>query len=305
MRRQRMIAIAAFAVTHVVFWDLRQSRETSMHDILEPYRRSQRQKYAALQSQPVVTLTGIVGEDGVRGMQLDPDAPIELRLSFDAWRVEAGPVHNFSLNVYRSVSEGELNRLHDAIPPNTVVGISARVGEPGGAYSSAALLEEFLGVTTDDEDLNQRRKERLEPHTLHDDFFGSFVLDHKLYEYSVQADWNGRSVVLSVLPDEPFDFEAAVAVARALWDDSESWDSKVCAFAMKELLPLKNNHWLAADETPLSPRDFADQLKIWYISVCQAGRFTFHIDMGEMFTDHAVEVYGSLKDGLQGATING
>ena len=41
------------------------------------------------------------------------------------------------------------------------------------------------------------------------------------------------------------------------------------------------------------------------VSVTSGGSFTAWFDCDEMFTDHAVTVYGSLKKGLKTANIEG
>ena len=41
------------------------------------------------------------------------------------------------------------------------------------------------------------------------------------------------------------------------------------------------------------------------MSVTSGGSFTVWFDCDEMFTDHAVTVYGSLKKGLKAANIEG
>ena len=41
------------------------------------------------------------------------------------------------------------------------------------------------------------------------------------------------------------------------------------------------------------------------VSVTSGGRFTAWLDCDEMFTDHVVTVYGSLKKGLKSACIEG
>ena len=41
------------------------------------------------------------------------------------------------------------------------------------------------------------------------------------------------------------------------------------------------------------------------LSVTSGGSFTVWFDCDEMFTDHAVTVYGSLKKGLKAANIEG
>ena len=49
----------------------------------------------------------------------------------------------------------------------------------------------------------------------------------------------------------------------------------------------------------------ARRISLTSLSVTSGGNFTAWFDCDEMFTDHAVTIYGSLKKGLKTANIEG
>ena len=74
-----------------------------------------------------------------------------------------------------------------------------------------------------------------------------------------------------------------------------------------------SNNWLSQDEEnprdpetdPITEEELARRISMTSLSVTSGGSFTAWFDCDEMFTDHAVTVYGSLKKGLKTANIEG
>ena len=82
--------------------------------------------------------------------------------------------------------------------------------------------------------------------------------------------------------------------------------------AAKNLTGLANNWLSQEEETPRNPEtdpiteeELARRISLTSLSVTSGGSFTAWFDCDEMFTDHAVTVYGSLKKGLKTANIEG
>ncbi|MBS6096849.1 MAG: DUF2262 domain-containing protein, partial [Enterocloster bolteae] len=92
--------------------------------------------------------------------------------------------------------------------------------------------------------------------------------------------------------------------------DCETWDKAMRELAAKNLTELANN-WLSQDEgnprnpetDPITEEELARRISMTSLSVTSGGSFTAWFDCDEMFTDHAVTVYGSLKKGLKAASI--
>ena len=83
-------------------------------------------------------------------------------------------------------------------------------------------------------------------------------------------------------------------------------------FAAKSLTGLANN-WLSQDEEnprnpetdPITEEELARRISLIDLTVTSGGSFTAYYDCDEMFTDHAVTVYGSMKKGVKDAYIEG
>ena len=92
----------------------------------------------------------------------------------------------------------------------------------------------------------------------------------------------------------------------------EDAQESVRDLAAKNLTELANN-WLSQDEEnprnpetdPITEEELARRISMTSLSVTSGGSFTAWFDCDEIFTDHAVTVYGSLKKGLKTANIEG
>ena len=104
----------------------------------------------------------------------------------------------------------------------------------------------------------------------------------------------------------------ARSAAKKLLADCETWDKAMRELAAKNLTELANN-WLSQDEenprdpepNPITEEELARRISMTSLSVTSGGSFTAWFDCDEMFTDHAVTVYGSLKKGVKTANIEG
>ena len=104
----------------------------------------------------------------------------------------------------------------------------------------------------------------------------------------------------------------ARSAAKKLLADCDTWDKAMRELAAKNLTELANN-WLSQDEEnprnpetdPITEEELARRISLTSLSVTSGGSFTAWFDCDEMFTDHAVTVYGSLKKGLKTANIEG
>ena len=274
-----------------------------MADIFDAFREKQRERFAKLSTCPSVRITGIVSESGVFGMQLTSDAPITFHGSFDAWRVESGPVQTIQpLGIVCHVLPDQMEHLANAMPSNAIVQIRGRLDQTDRFSTPAVLLEELIDKDIDDQELHERLELLLNPHTLEDPYFGTFRCQRNIYSYLATATWSGRTIELELQPDEPFDSDAAINVAKMLWSAMPDWNTRIPEYAASELLPLWNNCWRPTEEL-MSAKEFVDRLQLSSVSVCQTGSFSFHYSCGDLFGDHGVEVYGSVQDGLRGAKI--
>ena len=123
----------------------------------------------------------------------------------------------------------------------------------------------------------------------------------------------GKDVLLylEVNAESKSSWTCARSAAKKLLADCEALDKAMREHTAENLTRLAND-WLSRDEenprNPVTnpsqrenlPADQHDE------SFCpSSGSFTAWFDCDEMFTDHAVTVYGSLKKGLKAANIEG
>jgi hypothetical protein len=265
----------------------------------------EQQLYNELAACPVVEVAGVVSPTGVGAAKMRGERRWSLLATFDAWRVGDGPLRMEPLTLRRKVSDQELARLQEAMPAETVVQVRARVAERNVFGSPQAHVEEFVGVDPPDPELHAFLAEIQKPIIRDDDFFGTLTFDRSVSWYAGKARWNGVPVELNLAVDEPEDFDAVLKVAHALWGDENAWSERVRTYAAQELLPLKNESWRNEDEAEVSPAQFLERMTLESITVYPDGSFEFLHDDGDLFWGHAIQVIGSLSEGLTDADIPG
>lgn len=117
---------------------------------------------------------------------------------------------------------------------------------------------------------------------------------------------------LEVNPESKSSWSRARTAAKKLVVDMENWDKSMREFAANELTQLAND-WLTQDEensrdektNPITEEEFARRISMTELTVTSGGSFTAFFDCDEMFADHAVTIYGSLKKGIIGTNIEG
>ncbi len=147
----------------------------------------QQQLYEQLAAQPVVEVTGVVSASGMGGAKSTGPTPWTLLLSFDAWRIEGGPLLTEQLTIRRQVPEDVIGKLQEVMDAETVVRIRARVAEENVFGAPQALLEEFVQIDTGDTELHAYLEELQKPVTCQDDLLGTFTLDRSVNCYDDRA----------------------------------------------------------------------------------------------------------------------
>ena len=152
------------------------------------------------------------------------------------------------------------------------------------------------------------------PVVIQDEVLGELKLDKDYDTFEGEIQWCGKDVLLSleVNAESKPSWTRARSAAKKLRADCETWDKAMRELAAKNLTELANN-WLSQDEEnprdpetdPITEEELARRISMTSLSVTSGGSFTAWFDCDEMFTDHAVTVYGSLKKGLKAASIEG
>ena len=143
---------------------------------------------------------------------------------------------------------------------------------------------------------------------------GTLCKEIDLADLLREIQWCGKDVSLSleVNAESKPSWTRARSAAKKLLADCDTWDKAMRELAAKNLTELANN-WLSQDEEnprnpetdPITEDELARRISLTSLSVTSGGSFTAWFDCDEMFTDHAVTVYGSLKKGLKTANIEG
>ena len=156
--------------------------------------------------------------------------------------------------------------------------------------------------------------ERNKPVIIEDKVLGILQLNRDFDIFEGAVSWCGTEVILSleVNPESKSSWSRARTAAKKLVVDMENWDKSMREFAANELTQLAND-WLAQDEensrdaktNPIKEEEFARRISMTELTVTSGGSFTAFFDCDEMFADHAVTIYGSLKKGITGTNIEG
>ena len=154
-------------------------------------------------------------------------------------------------------------------------------------------------------------KEYQKPVTIEDEMLGTLKLNRDFEHLDGKVPWNGEEVSLFLeidLEDEAT-WDTACSIAHKLIADSESWDKSMREFAAKELTNLANE-WQASDDenentAPITEEAFVGRITLSELSLTYKGDLMAYYDDDELFWGHAIEVYGSLKNGIKSANIVG
>lgn len=148
------------------------------------------------------------------------------------------------------------------------------------------------------------------PVILEDEILGKLVLNKDYGMFEGYACWLDEEVSVSlddVAPEEPDSWTQALNALKEFWADRQKWDTDMREFAAKELTSLAND-WQDEEEPEapdLTEADFARRITLSSISITPEGSYTAFFDDDDMFWGHAVTVYGSLKEGIQQANMEG
>ncbi|HST61981.1 MAG TPA: DUF2262 domain-containing protein [Longimicrobium sp.] len=249
-------------------------------------------------------ITGVVDPRGAAGVQVRPDEPDGewvLVFSFHSWRGADGVVHPTRLDVRRTCTHAEMREGMDRV--NAARVISARVRFTGPA--EAELLELADASMVADDPLTRHALERAAIVTREDERFGTLTLNRSVGWWEGRVPWAGDTIDLQLPAEGEDELSAALEVARALWDDEAGWSERIQAYAVEQLLPMKNEGWLDDDEEPLTPAEFRARMRLEAIAVEADGSFTFWHNDGDLFWGHSIQIMGNLQDGPTDADIPG
>ncbi len=248
-----------------------------------------------------VLITGIVHPSGAAGSQFPPAQDWTMRFSFEAWRGADGIIHSTPLVVRRVSSREEMRTAMKRINAARIISARVRFADE----KSAQLLELVDAHLPDDDPLVRRAAELAADVTRQDERFGTLTLNRRVDIWEGKATWAGGTIDVQFPADDEDALNAALEVARVLWDDQAGWSERVQTYAVEALLPLKNDTWLDDGEDEVTPTQFRGRMRLESIAVEADGSFTFWHNDGDLFWGHSIQVVGNLRDGPTDADIPG
>lgn len=263
-----------------------------------------RERFLELASEPVVRIFGVVAPSGCAAGK-SPEEPLWMfHFGLAAWRVGDGGIEGEELFVWRSVEEPDRVRLSVAVDPYAVLALEVRLSRPDAGRRREAWLEAVIGPK-ELSDLTAEAKRLQEPVTRDVPGFGKLVLDRRVEWYVGRAQWGGAEVTLNLVAEHDAELEAALGFARRMWADQPGWRQRVGAYAVQELLEVKNGGWLSEGEAKLTEAQFLERITLTSITVGPTGSFSFWHDDGDVFWGHSVVVSGTVDGGPDDADIPG
>ena len=175
-------------------------------------------------------------------------------------------------------------------------------------------ISEVIKANEDCPELQAVLDEYHKPVVIQDAVLSELQLDKDYDAFEGEIKWCGKDVHLSleVNAESKSSWPRARSAAKKLLADCETWDKAMRELAAKKLTQLAND-WLSQDEEnsrdpetdPITEEELARRINMIDLTVTFGGSFTAYFDCDELFTDHAVVVYGSLKKGVKDADIEG
>lgn len=151
---------------------------------------------------------------------------------------------------------------------------------------------------------------------ISDDILGELILNKEFGNFESNIKWCGNDVNISVQVDmnNESDWNDIIAMAVDLVQNQKKWDDIIRKSAAEQLTELAND-WAYDDydeedeeseEPPeITEEEFARRIELSDISVYKNGEFIFWFYDDDMFWGHSVTVYGSIKNGVDTAQIEG
>lgn len=190
-----------------------------------------------------------------------------------------------------AVVDGKLlDYLLERVPRNFIISVTVRPDQSGSRFMMTDLPKPGF-----DPDLKAILEAQKAPVTLDAGELGTFTLSRNLGWFENTVDWCGGEISLTFDQAEE-GREGAIATARALLADQESWNERVRGYAADTLLD-RANELLEEDGEALTREDFLAQLALDSIFTAPDGAFEFWFTGEDLFLLHPVHVSGTLSDG--------
>jgi hypothetical protein len=246
------------------------------------------------------TIVGLVDASGAAGGSKG-GAEWSLIFHLAAWRYPGSEVVRTNLRCEFPVDKPDLSAWMKKIRAYSLVEVELQ-SVPGEKF---VKLRRIVKTDAQDADLERVSAELQKPVIIDAGSLGQLEYERAYSWYSGRTMWCGKDVEIHLSCGDPCESAAVVDVAKQLFADQPGWQQRVTDFAIEQLLPLKNETWREDDEAELTGEDFRSRMSLESIDIDESGVFTFWHDDGDLFWGHAIEIRGSLVNGLTHADIPG
>jgi hypothetical protein len=111
-------------------------------------KRWQRREFHTLAAGTPVRVTGVISHVPPKAVEGDAAGGWLVVYTFEAWRIEGGPLQTGYLVVHQLLTDEEYTRMDALLPPHTAVRLNARV------TGQQAFVHQFIGPDDSDPELN-------------------------------------------------------------------------------------------------------------------------------------------------------
>lgn len=148
-----------------------------------------------------------------------------------------------------------------------------------------------------------------EPVVMEDEVLGRLILNREFDVLEGSFSWNDAEILLMLEVDaeDKSTWRDACNAAGSMVAEMEKWDQAMRAFSAKALTDLANDWQADADENaaPITEEIFAERISLSELTFSFEDSFTAYYADDDMFWGHAIEVCGSLEQGIECANIVG
>lgn len=231
---------------------------------------------------------------------------------------QTGALHTGDGRIVYPVSDEEHDAggILDLFCQEAVYRLKARKKVPHEAPHgvAASSLSQFLIVEVLEERppcpaLEEVLAEYRRPVVVTDEVLGELTLDKDYDVFEGHVLWQGEQIDVSLEVDAASEdsWIAARQAMKAMLADQDRWDRDMRASAARELTELACEWRDSADEEApeITEESFARRIELRSIVMDAEGSFSAYFDDDDVFFGHSVTVYGTLKDGVTKANMEG
>ena len=252
------------------------------------YRR-EIQEFAADFLPEEITLLAVTAPAGTNHEKVGDSDLWHVSMGLTAWMDQYADEIELGHAKLEAMLDGQLlGYLLERIPRNFVISAVVRPNADGSRF---LMLD--LPTPTFDPDLNAIAEKQKEPVTIDVEGLGCFQFNFNLGWFETLTDWAGSEITLTFNQDEA-GRQSSIDTARALMEQSETWDSKLCAFAADQLLSRACE---LMDGESFSREDFLALMECDCILALPDGNFEVWYGGEDFFMTYPVHLTGNLTDG--------